>query len=248
VGFKYPVRSNRRREGFPLDRRRLLLLVVVVAVVATAGCLGGGDGPAEAGDGGGQGDDGGEGDGSGESDPYGFYDGAGEPTGTSSAARTYVNETLGFQMTIPGDWEQVGDTPLWYPGPDPGVSEPRRNLNVAVEVVGDMTRSEYVDRATANVKRIMDAENVSAEAAVLGGDQASRLSYDGTFRGLKLTWIQLVAVHGDHAYAVSYVFPQGEEPGHEAELDRVLSSFAFLEGAGDASAGSGNVSEPTSGV
>lgn len=244
--------------GFLVDRRRLLLLVLVSAALATAGCLGGGSDDTQAGgsgNGGGAGDGGsedGSGDGSdGGGNPYGFYDGKADPVESAPGTTVYRNETYGYRMLVPDGWKQVAGAPLWYVGPDPGIDEPRRNLNVAVESVGDVSQSEYVERGVDNVQRLMDAENLSVEAAILGGDEATRLSFDGTFRGTDLTWVQLVVVHGEHAYTVTYVFPQGEEPGHEEELATALGGFDFVEADGEAggAGGAGGASaEPTAGI
>lgn len=198
----------------------------------------GGDGAADhgtddgAGDGSQEGDGGDEGDGGGEDDPYGFFSGSPDPPESAPGASEYENATMGFRMLVPDNWTQVGDTPIWYVEPDPGVTDARRNLNVAIELVGDTTREEYVERGKENVRDHMDAQNVRTEATVLGGEQATRLSFDGTFRGTDLTWIQVVAVHGDEAYTVTYTFPQGEDPGHETELATAVGSFGFLDGAG----------------
>lgn len=233
------------------DRLRLLLVVALGLSVAAAGCLGGGGGDASdhgAGDGAGDGggDGGGSGDG-GSGDPFGFYDGSTDPVAEAPGTAEYRNATAGFRMLVPDDWQQLSDSPLWYVGPDPGIESPRRNLNVVTGPSKGMGHDEYVETNIDQVRRMMDAEDLRVEAAVLGGDEATRIAFDGTFRGMQLTWIQLVAVHGDRAYTVTYVFPQGEEPGHEAELETALESFAFLEG--DASAPSGEPgTEPTAGV
>lgn len=231
------------------DRLRLLLVVAVGLSLAAAGCLGGGgegDAPDHgADDGGGEGGDGG-GDEE-EGDPYGFYDGSGDPIEEAPGAAEYRNGTAGYRMLVPDGWTQVADAPLWYVGPDPGIDAPRRNVNVVVGPANGMGHDEYVQTNVEQIRATMDTEDLRVEAAVLGGEEASRIAFDGTFRGMELTWLQLVAVHGDRAYTITYTFPQEEEPGHEAELATALEGFAFVDGAGGAAAG-GAGAEPTAGA
>lgn len=234
-----------------MDRTRLrLLLVLALALsVAAAGCLGGdGDGDATdhgADDGaGGGGDEGGDGD----EDPYGFYDGSTDPVQEAAGATEYRNETAGYRLLVPDGWTQVGDAPLWYVGPDPGIDSPRRNLNVVVGSTRGMGEDAYIETSVEQVRRITDAEDLRVEAAVLGGGEATRIAYEGTFRGMELTWLQLVAVHGDRAYTVTYTFPQGEDLRHQEELETALESFAFVEAADGDSAAGGALDEPTAGV
>lgn len=230
-----------------MDRARLRLLLLVLALsVAAAGCLGGnGDGDAtDHGADGGAGESGDE-DGADEEegDPYGFYDGSTDPVQEAAGATGYRNETAGYRLLVPDGWTQVGDGPLWYVGPDPGIDAPRRNVNVIVGPANGMGHDAYVETNVEQIRATMDAEDLRVEAAVLGGEEATRLAFDGTFRGMELTWLQLVAVHGDHAYTVTYTFPQGEDPGHEAELETALEGFAFVEtvgaGGGDGEVGAG---------
>lgn len=220
-----------------MERTRLRLPLVVAAVLAlaTAGCLGlggeagGGDHGSDEGppgdDGGGEGD----GDDGGSGEDLGFFDGSTDPIEEAAGTSEYENATAGFRLLVPDGWSQLGDTPLWYVGPDPGIDSPRRNLNVVVGTAGGLSQDAYVESNVEQVRQVMGAQDVRLEAAVLGGDDATRVAFDGTFRGLELTWVQLVAVHGDHAYTVTYTFPQGEDPGHQEELATALESFSFLE-------------------
>jgi hypothetical protein len=143
----------------------------------------------------------------------------------------YENEEYGFRLMYPDGWtvqsEAFGSLVLIF-SPLIGDDTFAENVNVTVE---DLSRTpldldQYVEVSLGTLESFVGGFTlVDERAGDMGGVPAHLIHYSGTFDGAALTWVQMMAVHGDVAFVITYT----GERDFDHYLDDALTIFDSWE-------------------
>ena len=168
--------------------------------------------------------------------------GCSSSSGTKSSATTADGNVIttfddpknGIRLTYPGNWEEQSL----------GVMKPKGTVIVLVapsgagattmpptiSVVAQEALNEDLDAMVESVKskaskQLDDFKLIESGAATLGGKPARRAVYTGRKLGVSLEVLNVMTIHNNRRFAVTYSADPDLFETHRAAVERVIESF-----------------------
>lgn len=109
---------------------------------------------------------------------------------------------------------------------------PPGSFTVATEsVVPGLTLPQYVDAGMAQVRKsVVDYQPGPRvrQSLRLGGEPAELIDYTATVSGTRLYFLQVIALHGDTAYVLTFNTQPNDRDAYVAQAQTALDTWRFL--------------------
>jgi hypothetical protein len=152
----------------------------------------------------------------------------------SSSFARYTNQTEGFTIDYPVDWERTesiqGAVVVFRSGSEGSTDAVRESVEVATEVLPSATFT-LDDFTQAGLGQIMQAvpefHLISSDAITLAGHPGHQLVYTGKQQTTQLEWMQAFTVVNGKSYSLTFVASPQSFASFQGTAQQMFDSFTL---------------------
>lgn len=150
----------------------------------------------------------------------------GKDNGTPDGMQDVSGEGVAYSLYIPATWNPSHDVDGGYYSQDDKSSV---NVTSYYPDIDTPTIAAYWEMCKESYGATYDNFKVIEEAKeiVLGGKAAASYVFEGEMAGQALKYRQIIAVHGDKFYIMTYTSTPENYDLHDVEVQAIIDNFKF---------------------